>query len=220
LSVLPAGAAFLNYTTLTEWQAVATQAGSTIDFNSLNVPVGGYSVSYQSLLIDDVTFTSPTAGWMQVVNPSGGQPWYYWGTTSILRPLIETPTPLKAEWATGVTAFAALMAINKENPPGTWVSSQMDVKVRSGGTVVWEQTLVTSAHPTPTFFGFVSTNPAETFDSVTFTPAEVNYAFLDDVRLGAYQDPDPVPEMGTGVLSLCGGILLVAGGLRKRLKPS
>ena len=226
LSVLPAGAAFQTYTTLAEWQAVATQAGNTINFDSLNVPVGGYSSpSVQLLLIDNVTFTSPIAGYMYVVNPSGAQPWYYWGTTSILRPAGESLSPLKAEWATGVTAFAALMAINNENPPGTWLPSQMDVKVRSGGTVVWEQTLVTSAHPTPTFFGFVSTNPAETFDSVTFTPAEVNYAFLDNVMLGAYNaPPDPpvgdAPEMGTGVLSLCGGILLVAGGLRKRLKPS
>ena len=66
----------------------------------------------------------------------------------------------------------------------------MDVKVRSGGTIVWQQTLVTSAHPTLTFFGIVATE-GETFDSVTFTPAEgtSTTAFLDDVRLGAYKAP-------------------------------
>ncbi|MCX6638503.1 MAG: hypothetical protein NT090_25900 [Acidobacteria bacterium] len=221
LSVLPAGATLETYTTLTEWQAVATQAGATIDFTSLAPNPGNVSAMYVTLVIGGVTFTSPS-DWVQVYNASSSQPYYDWGTGAILRSNKDTLGALKAALATPVTAFAALMGINKENPPGTYISSQMDVKVRSGDTVVWEQTLVTSAHPTPTLFGIVSTNPLETFDSVTFTPTE-NYAFVDDVMLGAYQEPPPpgdTPELGTGVLSLCGGILLAAGGFRRRGKPS
>ena len=218
LSVLPAGATFVAYTDLALWEQVTTLSATTIDFSSLGVPVGG-AITYPLLVIGDITFTT-TDSQMQVVNASTPQYYYNWGTTSILR----TDTDgrfLKATWTTPVTAFAASMGINKWTAPN-WLPSQMKVEVRSGGTVVWQQTLVTSAHPTPTFFGIVSTNPAETFDSVTFTPAEGNStgAFLDDVRLSAYQDPASTPEMGTGVLSLCGGILLAAGGFRKRLKPS
>ncbi len=99
----------------------------------------------------------------------------------------------------------------------------MDIKVyRSGVTnPVWQQTLPTSASPVPTFFGIVSTIPAETFDSILFTPAP-GRALLDDVRLGTYHEPvvpaGETPELGTGLLSLCGGILLAAGGFRRHLK--
>lgn len=219
LSVLPAGATLQNYTTLAEWQAVATQSGVTIDLSSVPL-TNGLSASYLTLPIGGVTFTSPSS-WVQVYDFPGSV-WWDWGTGAILRSWQDTLGAVRVDLTASATAFAAVMAINKGGP-GTWAPSQMDVKVRSGGTVVWEQTLVTSAHPTPTFFGIVSSNPAETFDSVTFTPTE-NYAFLDDVMLGEYKAPDPpvgdAPEMGTGVLSLCGGILLAAGGLRKRLKQS
>jgi hypothetical protein len=218
VSVLPAGATLQTYTTLAGWQAAATQAGATIDFTSLGVPVGGASSpAVQSLIMDNVTFTSPTAGWMQVHNASSV--WSNWGTGSILWSN-EDLGALRATWTTPVTAFAALMGINRGGPT-TWSPSQMDVKVRNGGTEVWGQALVTSAHPTLTFFGIVSTDGSEPFNSVTFKPAEtgVSSAFLDDIRLGAYQDSAPVPEMGTGVLSLCGGILLAVGGFRMRGRP-
>jgi hypothetical protein len=229
LCVLPAGATFVPYSDLALWQQVTTLSATTVDFSSLGVGVGGQSASSLSLVIGDITFTSPTGRKLLVVNASSGQSYYNWGTAAILRPEDDGGL-LKAALASPVTAFAALMGINKWTPPDTWLSSQMDVKVRSGETVVWEQTLVTSAHPTLTFFGIVSTDPAEKFDSVTFAPAEGNTttAFLDNVMLDSYQAPPPppppdptaTPEMGTGVLSLCGGILLVAGGFRRRLKRS
>jgi hypothetical protein len=228
LSVLPAGATLQTYTTLLEWQAAATQSGVTIDFSSLGVIDGNFSPAALSLLIDPVTFTAPPIYQLQVVHASPTQPWYDWGTHSILRPM-DDGRPLQAAWTTPVTAFAALMGITKI-VGGVPATSQMDVKVyRSGVTEpVWQQTLGTAARPTLTFFGIVSTNPAVTFDSVTFTPADGNTttAYLDDVRLGAYKEPvvDPLlgeaPEMGTGVLSLCGGILLAAGGFRMRGKLS
>ncbi len=222
LCVLPAGATFVPYTDLALWQQVTTLSATTVDFSTLGVPVGG-QISYLSLVIGDITFTTPAAQ-VQVVNASSGQPWYNWGTTAILH-TVDDGRPLNAVWTTPVTAFAALMGITKmegEVP----VTSQMDVKVyRSGVTdPIWQQTLVTSARPTLTFFGIVSTDPAVTFDSVTFTPADgiTTNAFLDDVRRGTYNAPAPpvgeTPELGTGVLSLCGGILLAAGGFRRHLK--
>ena len=226
LSVLSAGATFQTYATLGQWQAVTEQWGNTIDFDSLQVEVGK-SKQYSSLFIDPVTFTSPPAYWMTVFNPSGLQPWYDWNTTSILR-CDQDGSSLKVALETPATAFAAFMGINKLVGE-VYVSSTMRVEVRSVNTVVWgaeqaQNPLNTDPHPKLTFFGIVSTNPAQTFDSVTFTPVEVNTAFLDDVMLGAYQEapppPPPVPEMGTGVLSLCGGILLAAGGFRMRGKPS
>jgi hypothetical protein len=224
LSVLPAGATLETYTTLLEWQAAATQSGVTIDFSSLGVDDGNFSPAALSLLIAPITFTAPAIYQLQVVHASAGQPWYDWGTHSILRPM-DDGRPLQAAWTTPVTAFAALMGITKIDGGGP-VTSQMDVKVYRGGTWVWGQTLSTSANPIPTFFGIVATG-GETFDSVIFTPADGNTttAYLDDVRLGAASEepppppPPPVPEMGTGVLSLCGGILLAAGGFRMRGKP-
>jgi len=228
LCVLPAGAAFVPYSDLALWQQVTTLSATTIDFSTLGVPVGGQSSSTLSLVIDGVTFTSPTPteGKVLVVNASSGQPWYNWGTAAILRPENDG-WHVKANWTTSVTAFAALMGITKMDG-GVPVTSQMDVKVRSGTTIVWEQTLVTSARPTLTFFGIVATE-GETFDSVTFQPAEGNLttAYLDDVRRGAYNapvvEPPPssdTPELGTGLLSLCGGILLAAGGFRRHIKAS
>ena len=222
LCVLPAGATLETYTTLEAWELAATQSGVTIDFSTLGVPAGGQSAWWQSLLVEPVTFTSPTGtGWMQVHNASSV--WSTWGTAGPILWSNETLGALRAVWTTPVTAFAALMGINSGGPT-TWAGSQMDVRVRNGVTQQWGQTVVTSPHPTLTFFGIVSTDGAEPFNSVTFTPAEtgVSSAFLDDVRLGAYNAPAPpegeTPELGTGVLSLCGGILLAAGGFRRHLK--
>jgi hypothetical protein len=231
LSVLPASATFVLYSDLGLWQQVTTLSGTTIDFSSLGVPVGGQTSYPLPLVIDGLTFTS-TVGQLQVVNASSGQGYYNWGTASILH-TVDDNRGVVAAWPTPVTAFAALMGITKM-AGDVPVTSQMDVKVRSGGTVVWEQVLVTSARPTLTFFGIVSTDPAVTFDSVTFTPPAFDpppligiytNAFLDDVRRGTYnapvvdQLPGDTPELGTGVLSLCGGILLAAGGFRKRGRP-
>jgi hypothetical protein len=137
-------------------------------------------------------------------------PAYQWGSTAIL--CAYASHPLKVTLETPVTAFAARTGIYN----GT-AGSQMTITVTSGETTTTLPPLTTVAHPTLTFFGVVSTTPGEAIDSITFTAPGEKVPFLDDVRVGAYQAP--VPEMGTGALSLCGGMLLAAGAFRKRGRP-
>jgi hypothetical protein len=207
LSVLPAGATFDTYATLAEWQVAATQSGATIDFSSFAPNLGGYLYT-TSLYVEPVTFTSPPNLNMQVTYSTNSA--YQWGSTAILCAYADYP--LMVTLATPVTAFAARTGIYN----GT-AGSQMTITVTSGSTTTTLPSLATVAHPTLTFFGVVSTTPGETIDSITFTPPEGKVPFLDDVRVGAYQAP--VPEMGTGALSLCGGMLLAAGAFRKRGRP-
>jgi hypothetical protein len=228
LFVLPACSAIVTYTDLASWQQVSAQSGATIDFSSLAQNPGNYSAQVLALsAFTGVTFSSP-GDFVQVVNPASYQPWYQWNSGAILRAYNDTGSgTLKVDFATPITAFAALMGINSENPPGTWVASQMTITARSGSTTLTlpSPTYSTTAHPGLTFFGIVSTTPGQTFDSITFAPA-VNYAFLDDVRLGSFQaavEPPPTsdtPEPGTGLLALCGAALIVAGKLRSRRRQN
>ena len=218
LSVLPASATFVPYSNLTLWEQVTTLSGTVIDFNQEG-PSPGYNGPEMSYFdIGGIRFTSPYS-FVQLCNAGDA---CNWNTGAIIRSTHADAGALLVTLTTPATSFSTLMAINNG---GT--NRDMDIKVyRSGVTLpVWQQTLPTSASPVPTFFGIVSTIPAETFDSILFTPAP-GRALLDNLRLGTYHEPvvEPpvgdVPELGTGVLSLCGGILLAAGGLRKRLKAS
>ena len=204
LSVLPAGATFQTFTTLAEWQAHATQAGVTINFSTFAPNLGNFMYT-RSLYVEPVTFTSPPDLNIQVIYSSKLE--YQWDTAQAIL-CAYAGHPLKVTLTTPVTAFAARMGIYNG---GT--GSQMCVKVHRSGTEVFPRTLPTFAHPTLTFFGVVSTHGSKPFNSITFTPPGCTRAFLDDVRLG------DTPEMGTGLLSLCGGILLAAAGFRKRGKP-
>jgi len=220
---MPAHPALVTYADLGAWQANAVQSGATIDFSDLAPNPGNASSMVLAISsYTGITFSSP-GDYVQVFNASAFQPWYQWNSGAVLRAYNDTGSgSLRVDLATPVTAFAVLMGINNENPPGTWVGSQMAITIRSGATVLTipAPSYATNAHPALTFFGVASTTPGETFDSITFAPG-VNYVFLDDVRSGAFQQAGPppggsVPEPGTGVLALCGVGLLVAVKLRVR----
>ncbi len=210
LSVLPACPAILTYGSLADWQVQATQSGTTIDFSSF-APTPGSSIPAEtSLTVGGVTFSSSYM--VKVLNASASEPYYDWGTGAVLIPF-SASVPV-VTLATPVTAFATLVMVPKLSGP-TYVSSQVTVTVARGETTLFSSTLPTSARPTPTFFGVVSSDPVQTFDRITFTP-EVNYAILDDVRLGSYLAAVSAPEPGTGVLAFCGAGLLGAGVFRRK----
>jgi hypothetical protein len=165
-------------------------------------------------------FTSPGDS-LQVINMPASSYYDWTGVGAILRSNAGSlgTGQLKVDLSTPVTAFAALIGINNGSP-GSWLGSEMTITASSGGTGLGASVVPTSAHPIMTFVGLVSTTPGETFDSILLTPA-VNYVFLDDVRVGSYNAPQPpgpggeVPEPGTGILALCGAAFLAVARIRK-----
>lgn len=206
LCVLPACPAIVAYADLADWLAVATQSGATVDFDTFtpqdtNLPSIGP--------LSGMTFTAP-GDTVRVPNLWGDSPW---GTGTYLM-TTQSGFDLRVDFTEAITAFAALMMIdNSQN------TSTMTVKVNGVSGELFSEARPTLAKPTPTFFGIVSDSPGVTFTSITFTPA-TNLARLDDVRLGAYNDPtpdpDPMPEPGTGFLVFGGATLIALDWLRKR----
>jgi hypothetical protein len=203
LCVLPAFPAIVAFTTEADWLAKATPS-PTVNFSSW--PCSG---SYSSCSLSDMTFSSGQD--LTIFTDWSGT----WGVSEDkFLTTVYTPGSLLVTMGTPVTAFATQMMV-------TTGAINMTVTVKSDGTALspspW--TLATSAAPTRTFFGVVSDSPGVTFNSILFTPASGS-AILDNVRVGAYNDPtpspDPIPEPGTGVLILGGAALLALGWLRKR----
>lgn len=223
-STLPACSAIVTYSDLASWQAQAIQAGATIDFSNL-APNPGNSTTPSPTLASypEVTFVSPD-DYLMVINPQPSWVWYVWdGAGAILRSKVYGggSGALRVDLSTPASAFAALIGISAQDAGGNFIASQMSITVNSGAATLATPVVTTSARPTLTFFGVAATDPGETFDSITFTPA-MNYVTLDDVRLGSYSAPEPpppdpgaVPEPGTGVLALCGAAFLAAARIYK-----
>jgi hypothetical protein len=207
----------VTYATEADWLAAAvTQSGATVTFDTFT-PQDSNVSSIGPL--SGMNF-SAIGNTVLVPNLYGGSPW---GTGTFLM-TTESGYDLRVDFTTAVTAFATLMMIENGGS-----GSSMTIKV-NGVTVPGPSLSPTGAWPTfakwtPTFFGIVSTNPVETFNSITFTPTN-NLVRLDNVRVGAYNDPTPppppppppppVPEPGTGLLALGGIGLIALGCLRKR----
>jgi hypothetical protein len=217
LCSFPASPALVTYADLASWGAVATQSGATIDFSLLAPTPGSNSTEYAVLsAYEGVTFASTVGGdSVQVYNASASWTWYQWNSGAILRSGIMAGTAgMVVTLSTPVTAFAVHMGINNESG-GTWAGSQMTVTVKNGATTLTlpTSTFTTSAHPDLTFLGIAAT-AGESFDTIIFSPA-VNYVFLDDVMIGSYNAATELPEPGTGVLVLCGAVLLFLTPLRR-----
>ncbi|MBI4877305.1 MAG: hypothetical protein HY822_21980 [Acidobacteria bacterium] len=220
LAVVPARATILTYSSLGDWQAIATQSGATIDFSSFTAHTS--AMTSWTDAASGAVFSAPGT-WVQGIFPSGSTPWYEWGSGAFLR-VTDGGFAMRIALAAPVSALAAEMMIYKESSPGVFTTSQMTVTYGAGATILGTSVVSMAAKPVRTFFGLVSDDSNGKSDWYQIQPA-YNYAMVDNVRLGSYlapappppdpePDPSPVPEPGTLLLGACGAALLLLGGVR------